>query len=466
MHVPRLSHRRRTPCLGSSARPHRGHRRVILCVALGWLLSGGAQAQTGAKAAEEARELQSLSVLQNESAPPSPDFSSGEPFAEQGGVDAGGRFSHRDDLRVALRTGPVFRDFDAHAKTRRLQILISEVQRGDAALRMDTRGYRVDAEYLYPASALKHLAAYALFGAQPGLSDAQRVRPSDTLRFYARPPAGLREEALTEYRGASQKIRVDDLVRRTLITSSNEGYNRLYDAMGHTGINQWLAGAGFVSPRLRHRLYAFEDPVQHLLSPRVDFERDGDVYRVKPAQQDVAWPQPNIGAGQQIGARHRDEQASVLIEAPMDFSQKNAVTLSDLHRSILALMAPELVPDISLDLQPAARAFLIEVMSEFPSGKADRGFEQRVDRYKPLLPGVRTALGDGAVRYVNKAGRAYGFHLDTAWIENTQNGRAVVVTVGTYVNANETLNDDRYEYRDSYALMKELGAWIAEHYLK
>ena len=71
---------------------------------------------------------------------------------------------------------------------------------------------------------------------------------------------------------------------------------------------------------------------------------------------------------------------------------------SFLHRSILALILPGQADGVDLHLEPAERAFLIEVTGEFPSGNADRGFVQRVDRYKSLLPGIREVLGDGKVR--------------------------------------------------------------------
>lgn len=375
-------------------------------------------------------------------------------------------FAAADDLRTDLLPGANFQRFDAEAEAHRLQILVSEVRRDGSKPELVTRGYRVDQEYLYPASAIKHLAAFALFGSDASLPLERQVQPSDTLVFYSRPPEGLSAGELENYRGRAQRQQVSDVVRRALITSSNDAFNRLYDAMGHTQLNRWLLSVGFGSARFRHRLYAFEDPIQHLLSPRVEFLRNGQVYRIKHAVQDSPWLPPNALANQAIGHRYKAEGSGTMLEGPMSFAQKNALSLSDLHRSILALMLPGHADGVDLSLEPAERAFLIDVMGEFPTGKPDRGFAQRVDRYKPLLPGIREVLGDGKVRYINKAGRAYGFHLDTAWIENIETGRAVVVSVGTYVNANGTLNDDHYEYSHSYALLAELGAWLARSYLR
>lgn len=374
-------------------------------------------------------------------------------------------------LREQLMRFASFADFDARAQARRLQILVSTVVRADGGVHLQTQSYRVDDEYLYPASALKHLAAYALFAADPALPPQAQVRPDDTLLVYARPPATLAADECAQYRGGRpRRHSVRDVVRRALITSSNDAYNTLVDAVGHEQLNRWLWAKGLHSARMQHRLYAFEDPVQHRLSPRVEVDRAGTVVRVIPARHSTlempasAWPTMTVGA------RYIDEESKTQIDTPMDFAPKNAVSISDLHRSMIALMVPEAtVGDArlpSLDLSDEARAFLIEVMGEFAQGRADRGFEQRVDRYKPMLPGLRRHAPNESWRYVNKAGRAYGFHLDTAWIQHVPSRREMIVTVGTYVNDNGTLNDDRYEFSRSYALFADIGAWVGAQLAK
>ena len=68
---------------------------------------------------------------------------------------------------------------------------------------------------------------------------------------------------------------------------------------------------------------------------------------------------------------------------------------------------------------------------------------------------------DESIYYVNKAGKAYGFHVDNAFIARGQGGarigsdghskgrlnKGVIITVGVYVNADRVLNNDKYEYK-------------------
>ena len=86
-------------------------------------------------------------------------------------------------------------------------------------------------------------------------------------------------------------------------------------------------------------------------------------------------------------------------------------------------------------------------------------------------------LADQNLYYMNKAGKALGFHLDNALI-GVANGklkfkrdhtasnlrRAVYVTVGLYVNKDGVLNDDRYEYKSlSVPLFDAIGYAIGRY---
>src|SRR5690606_17176872 len=111
-----------------------------------------------------------------------------------------------------------------------------------------------------------------------------------------------------------------------------------------------------------------------------------------------------------------------------------------------------------------SRKLLLELMERPPPGADEAETLIAKARYKPLSPGVVEAL-DGErdrVRYVNKAGRAYGFHLDSAYIEDTKSGRAFFVAVTIFANDNRVLNDNSYEYESlSYPFLVELGRVLA-----
>ena len=79
-------------------------------------------------------------------------------------------------------------------------------------------------------------------------------------------------------------------------------------------------------------------------------------------------------------------------------------------------------------------------------------------RYKTLLRGLAEMRDPKRLRYMNKAGRAYGFHLENAWIRDRKSRREFFVTVVLYVNDDGVLNDDLYGYdKISRPLFVKLG---------
>ena len=125
----------------------------------------------------------------------------------------------------------------------------------------------------------------------------------------------------------------------------------------------------------------------------------------------------------------------------MNFTWKNRVSLYDLQRLMFAIYQPERAHEafgevISLKRAPAVPArwlnTLRAAMITYPHDSQDPKYRGRAlseTRFKPLIRGVRmsseqvNAEGEGAglvadrnLYYMNKAGKALGFHLENALI--------------------------------------------------
>jgi hypothetical protein len=160
-------------------------------------------------------------------------------------------------------------------------------------------------------------------------------------------------------------------------------------------------------------------------------------------------------AGLEIGKAHLGDRGRV--DEPMSFARKNYASLRDMQRLNLSLLFPEHPRAVALGLDEAARSLLIEPMT----GRLRP--LRNAERHKPLLPGVLEVLPEERVRYVGKSGRAYGFHLENAYIEDSQSKRGMLVTVSVYANPNGVLNDDNYDYDDTTKpLLSALGKALAK----
>ena len=115
--------------------------------------------------------------------------------------------------------------------------------------------YRVDDEYVYPASAIKPFVAIA------ALRALDRLRHDHDAPVDVHTPLRLCRLGWTDCiidRDATnlrdRTITVGHEIRKMLLVSSNVAFNRLFDFVGHELLNTDVRGLGFPSLRLRHRI--------------------------------------------------------------------------------------------------------------------------------------------------------------------------------------------------------------------
>lgn len=357
-------------------------------------------------------------------------------------------------MRAAGGFEAVLRDPSGH----RLQILVSEVVTGPGGARALVRhGYRVGAEYIYPASAIKTFASVA---AMRSLAATRPAVDLDTplVLCGARRCGGSRDRSNRE----GGKRTLGHEIRKMQIVSDNGAFNRLYDYVGHREINAQLAAMGFSTVRIVHRLSTNESLAGHRRTPRMQLRPGRQIVEV-PARDSEALPLPPPEPGLEVGLAHIGPDDAV-VAAPMDFTGRNAAPLCALQQLSVALVAPEL-GTVELGLGAAHREALLAAMTIDPLASKNPRFtdpSQGVDRFKPLLPGIARVLPRAQIRYVNKAGKAYGFHIENAYIEDISSGRAFFVSAAIYADHDGTVGDDRYDYAEvSAPFFAELGELLA-----
>ncbi|MEM6789535.1 MAG: serine hydrolase [Myxococcota bacterium] len=337
----------------------------------------------------------------------------------------------------------------AEAASLRLQVLVTVLSIGPEGPRIEgEHAYRVDAEYVYPASAIKTFVAVATLRHLRKTAAAEGDSPRRYPRFKrCDAPAGKcevpkpDEDSDPDDDRDEEKLRVDREVRKLLAYSDNESFDRFYDLLGHRTLNASMVEMGFPSVRIHHRLTtrtARRTARRVLLLPL-----GAPAIRIPARTSDfVMTPTParrlDVGDGYREGRK--------VIEGPMNFGEKNYASLRDLHRLHMAVVFPSLVPDAELGLSPPDHELLVGAMT----GRLHPGKRGAV--HKPMLPGLAEVVPKlDRLRYVNKSGRAYGFHLENAYVEDTAAGRGFFVTASIYANPNGILNDDDYAYEETSA---------------
>jgi hypothetical protein len=346
----------------------------------------------------------------------------------------------------------------------RLQLLIAEVDESTSPAGLIRHGFRVDAEYFYPASTIKLCAAVgALLRIQELRAEGVPI-DADTPMVFHPLFEGESVDDADESNLAGGKITVAHEIRKLFIVSDNRAFNRLLGFVGRDELNRMMREAGLDSARIAHRLAVGQSREQNRRMPRIDLHPPGGAVftipeRVSSIDPDNAGvPGLEAGAAELLGGQR--------LERPKSFRFSNRISLRDLQDALVMVVRPDVdLGKPGFALSDAHRALLIEAMGLLPGESANPVYDP--GRYpdhwvKYLLPGLRRGLGHGRVREINKVGLAYGFTSLTSAIA-VDGGPPRVFVAGTiYTNANATLNDNVYEY-DSIALpfLADLGEVIA-----
>lgn len=258
-------------------------------------------------------------------------------------------------------------------------------------------------------------------------------------------------------------------IKKILLVSDNDAFNRLYEFLGRKYINEQLHQKGYDDAQILHRLSIPLSLQQNRATNPINFfGPDKKIIYRQPMRYDSSiYEQRNdsIGEGYYKG--------DSLIKMPMNFSEKNRISLQDLHNILLSLVFPEKVmASQRFNITEDDRNFILKYMSELPTESHYPPYAADTANYWPayckfLLFGSEKGALPKNIRVFNKVGDAYGQLTDVAYIVDFDKKIEFFLSAIIYCNNDGILNDDKYDY-DNIGLpfMKHLGEVLYEYELK
>ncbi len=373
----------------------------------------------------------------------------------------------QDPLGRALAQQPALRQVLKKADEYRLQIVLGTVETdGSGNSYLKQYQYRVSNEYFYPASSVKLFAAVAAAETIERLGEQTGVELTLDTPLVVHP---LFDDDVLEDRdefnidGAAITLRQQ--IRKIFLVSDNQAYNTLYELAGQDGIARSMQAAGLTGSRIVQRLSEFRTPAENRRYPRIDFMDPQVVYTLAERSSD---PLPALQGISRLQVGQKYFGNGELHHEPMDFSEKNYVPLPELQRGLCKLVQPTLDcgGGPAFALTEDARDTMLEAMSQYPRQSRNPLYSaaEFPDNYvKEMLPGIARVIPREYIRIYNKTGRAYGFSIENAWVEDIRTGSGFFLAATLYTNSNGTLNDDQYDY-DTIArpFMEALGEAVAK----
>ncbi|MFD3000638.1 serine hydrolase [Pontibacter toksunensis] len=369
--------------------------------------------------------------------------------------------------KILKRHPDKFQEILKNPEKYRLQILYTQIDR-DAQNQphFTSYTYRLNPqEYFYPASTVKLPAALVAMEKLNELNIAglNKYTPLQIDSAYSGQSA-----VKTDSSSENQLPSVAHYIKKILLVSDNDAYNRLYEFVGQQELNQTLHQKGFEDVRLVHRLSIFLSPDENAHTNPFTFYEGEKVLYQQPLQKNPTPVPSQLGTVLLGKGYYMDDE---LVHTPMDFSAKNYISVDNLQGILKTALFPEAVPEKQrFNLTPDDYAFLYKYMSMLPreSGYPAYDPQEYPDSYvKFLMFGNSKERMPDNIRIFNKVGDAYGFLIDNAYVVDFENKVEFLLTAVMLVNEDEIFNDGKYEYEEvGFPFMQDLGQAIYQHELK
>jgi hypothetical protein len=374
-------------------------------------------------------------------------------------------------LKQLLNTHPeLFGRVLAHPQQNEVQILYTQINRDKRNYpSFQSYSYRLNTNrYFYPASTVK-LPTLIFALEKLNRLKGRGINMNTTMLTDS---AFARQTKVTADTSAKNgKPSIEQYIKKILLVSDNDAYNRLYEFTGRWEINSKLKKYGLNHTRIIGRLAVGDGGEAAKHTNPIDFyDRSGKLIYHQPEQYDVD-EYPMLLDYLKQGKGYLNGKDSLIMQ-PYDFSDKNVFPLADQQQVLKRLFFPEaFVPEQRFDLTEDQYQFIYRYMSMYPTESRKPTYtvpKWHATSEKFLFYGADTAaVPDPDIRIFNKIGDSYGYMIDNAYIADFKNNVEFMLTVVIQSNDDGIYNDNKYEYATvCLPFLKGLGQLIYDYELQ
>ena len=320
-----------------------------------------------------------------------------------------------------------------------------------------------NARYFYPASTVKFPTALL---ALQRLNELKAKGIDRNSTMITQSAYSGQTDVYNDPNTPDGKPTITQYIKKILLVSDNDAFNRLYEFLGQEYINTELHKKGFTDAQILHRLDIFltEDENRHT-NPVSFYDSSNRLVYSQPMQFNTQqYDKRNDAVGKGYYSK------GVLQNMPMNFSKKNRLSLEDLNTVLTSVIFPQKVKASQrFNITADDRNFILKYMSSFPGESLYPSYDSSYnDAYcKFILYGSEQGKLPKNIRIFNKVGDAYGQMIDAAYVVDFEKKIEFMVSAAVYCNKDEILNDDKYDYNSiGYPFMKNLGKALYDFEIK
>lgn len=355
-----------------------------------------------------------------------------------------------------------------HPNKNEVQLMYTQVNRNkNNKPSFKTFGYNLNpSRYFYPASTVK-LAA-VIFALEK-VNELKNKGISADLIMLTDSSFKGETKVLKDESAANGKPSIAHYIKKILLTSDNDAFNRLFEFIGRAEINAKLQKYGMKDSRILNRLAIGDGGEAARNTNPIDFY-NGDRLVYHQAAQYDAKDYPITLSNLIVGTGYMDSNEK-LINKPYSFENKNVFTIADQQLLMRRLIAPEgFSANDRFNLTKADYKLIYTYMSKLPTESDYPKYDNKEfwPTYAKMLYYGRdkNAVLDPNLRIFNKYGDSYGFIIDNAYFVDFKNKVEFFLTAVVQSNEDGIYNDGKYEYETvCYPFMKNLGQEIYKYEL-
>ena len=348
----------------------------------------------------------------------------------------------------------------------RCQVIYTQIDRSEkGAPRFTHHRFNVDSNlYFNPASMVKMPLAFL------SLEKLNEMKIAGVNKYSHMAFDSSHEKQVAMKNDSSAKNfkpSIAQFIRRAMLISENDPYNRMYQFVGQERANRKLIEKGYASSRITRQFMGYtEDQNRHTNGIRF-FDDEGKlVYHQQPAynRDSIRYPSTIL-----IGDKHINRNDE-LVDGPFDFTRHNNISLDDMRQMLQAVIYPTSVPKHQrFYMTETDRLFMLRYMSQYPSETPYPHYDSSIfyDSYVKFFFQDSTHTIPSHIRVFNKVGWAYGFLTDVSYVMDTKNNIDYMLSATVYVNSDGVINDSKYDEESmGFPFFRELGKAVYQYELQ
>lgn len=352
---------------------------------------------------------------------------------------------------------PVFQQVLQNKDTYRCQVIYTQINRDKNNVPAFTNYYYNYDPNLYfnPASMVKLPLAFLSLEKLNNMN-VNGINKYTTIQYDSSYPG---QKALSKDSTSANGLpAIAHFIKRAFLISENDPYNRMYQFVGQQQINRSLHNKGYGDVRITREFMGFtEEQNRHTNAVHFLNKNGAIIYSQPPAYNTDSF---DFSHQIKIGKGYFNRNDS-LINEPFDFTKHNNISLKDFQQILQSFLFPASVPAKQrFNLTKDDENFLLKYLSQYPSETNYPRYDTSIfyDSYVKFFFSDSTHKMPSSVRVFNKVGWAYGFLTDVSYVTDTKNDLEYMLAATIYVNSDEILNDDKYDFDNiGHPFMYQLG---------